>query len=63
MTRERKENLVMKLLQFVCGLFGHKWVSYTKGQMCKRCGKKKNMDKWYYETKKWYYEVKNEAEE
>lgn len=50
----------MKLLQLICGLFGHKWVSYTKGQMCKRCGKKRNMDKWYYETKKWYYEVKEE---
>lgn len=41
----------MKLLQIICGLFGHKWASYTKGQMCKRCGKKKNMDKWYYEIK------------
>ena len=60
MKEEQKENLVMKLLQLICGLFGHKWVSNTKGQMCKRCGKKKNMDKWYYETKKWYYEVKEE---
>lgn len=52
----------MKLLQLICGLFGHKWVSYTKGQMCKRCGKKRNMDKWYYETKNGTTKLKKRKE-
>ena len=49
MTQEVKE-LLLKVLQFLCGFFGmHKWVTYTKGQMCKRCGKKRFEDKWYYQ--------------
>lgn len=46
------KNILIKTLQFFCGLFGlHKWETYTKGQMCRRCGKKRHMDKWYYDIK------------
>ncbi len=45
-------NNIIKILQFFCGLFKlHKWETFTKGQMCKRCGKKRYMDKWSYELK------------
>lgn len=40
-----------KIIQFFCGIFGHKWKTYSRGQMCKRCGKKRYLDKWYWEIK------------
>ena len=58
LNKENRRNKIMrktllKALQFLCGFFGmHKWATYTKGQMCKRCGKKRFEDKWYYEIDK-----------
>ena len=40
-----------KVIHFLCGIFGHKWKTYSRGQMCEKCGKKRYMDKWYWEIK------------